>query len=102
MNEEFFKVQMKMLEGNEQVKAMQDYGSMMMKMSSQVSELMMKEWLIRAKENKPVKSSRELYEIWLNCCHQVYGEAMHEAAWQNTYGESVNALLHYWKNVIRR
>lgn len=91
---------MQMLEENEQQKAMQDYGMMMSKMSMQVSEMMMKEWIIRARENKPVTSSRELYEIWLDCCHKVYAQAMHEAAWQNTYGECVNAVLHYWKTVL--
>ena len=101
MSEEFFKIlQMQMLDKNEQQKAFEHYGKMMTKMSVEVSELMMKEWIIRAKENKPVNSSREMYEIWLSCCHKVYGEAMHEAAWQQTYGECVNALLHYWKTVL--
>lgn len=100
MNEALLKLQMQMLQAKEQQKALQDYGMRMTKMGMQVSELLMKEWMIRAKENKPVTSSREMYEVWLDCCHKVYGQAMHEAAWQQTYGECVNAVLHYWKAML--
>lgn len=85
---------------NEQQQATEKYWQAMSMMCCEASELMAKQWLQRAKENKPVKNIKELYELWLNACHEVYAKAMHSSAYQTIYGDLMNASIHYWQSVL--
>src|SRR5438445_7066254 len=60
------KEQWKFTQPNEQQKAHEKYWQAMSTMCMQASDLMVKQWLQRAKEDKPIKNVRELYELWLN------------------------------------
>lgn len=78
-------------------KAMQTYWKNMTKMCLDASDKMLEEWIKRSREKDPVKSVRELYEIWLNCCHEVYQKSLQSKTYQDAYGEFMNAAFKFWK-----
>lgn len=82
-------------------KIYQDYWKMMAKMCNEASDMMMKEWVKRSREDHPIKTIRELYELWLNCCHEVYKKSLTSNAFQETYGELMNASLKFWQEAMR-
>lgn len=73
------------------------YQSQWMEMCSDASDLMLKQWIKRAQEDNPVKNIRELYELWLNCCHEIYQKLLQSKAYQEPYGEFMNAAMKFWK-----
>src|SRR5579872_1399565 len=99
---ETLKAQWKLPQLNEQQKAQEKYWKEMSAMCMQAADLMSKQWMQRAKEHKPVKNVRELYELWLNCCNEVYAKAMHTKSYQDAYGEFMNAAIHYWKSALHK
>lgn len=85
---------------NDQQKAYENYWNVMTKMCTDASDMMMKQWMQRSKDNNPVRSVRDLYELWLNCCNEVYRSAMHSKSYQEAYGEFMNAAIHFWKSSL--
>lgn len=85
---------------NEQQKAFENYWKIMFKMFNEASDKMVNLWMQRSTGNNPVKNVRELYELWLNCCNEVYKNAMQSKSYQETYGEFMNAAIHYWKSTL--
>lgn len=85
---------------NEQQKAFENYWKTMAKMCSDASDMMVAEWIKRSHEHNPIKNTRELYELWLSCCHEIYQKSTHSQAYQDTYGEFMNAALKFWKSAI--
>jgi len=83
---------------NEQQKIHENYWKIMAKMCSDASDMMVKQWIQRGKENHPIENIRELYELWLNCCNEIYTKAMHSKSYQEAYGEFMNAAMHFWKS----
>jgi hypothetical protein len=69
-------------------------------MYKEASNMMRDQWLARARNNDPIKNVRELYELWLNCCHDVYQNAMKTKNFQDMYAEFMNASLKFWKSVM--
>jgi len=99
---ETLKAQWKLTELHEQQKAQEKYWKEMSSMCMEAADLMVKQWMQRAKEHNPVKNVRELYELWLNCCNEVYAKAMHTKSYQDAYGEFMNAAIHHWKSVLHK
>jgi hypothetical protein len=85
---------------NEQQKAYEAYWKSMAKMCSDASDRLIEQWIKRTHEEKPIKDVRELYELWLNCCHEVYEEAMRSKSYQEVYSEFMKAALKFWKSAI--
>jgi hypothetical protein len=81
-------------------KAYQEYWIMMTKMCNEASDLMLKEWIKRSHDNNPIKSIRELYELWLECCHEVYQKSLQSKTYQDAYAEFMNAAAKFWKSAI--
>lgn len=86
----------------EQQKAYENYWRMMSKMCSDASDMMVKQWMQRSQQNNPVNSIRELYDLWLNCCNEIYTKGMHSKSYQDAYGELMNATIHFWKSVMQK
>lgn len=82
---------------NEQMKPYEKYWNEMAQMCNQAAEKMVQVWIKRSQENDPVKSVRELYDIWLDCCNEIYKKAMQSQQFQQAYGEFMNAALKFWK-----
>lgn len=85
---------------NDQQKAFENYWKTMMKMCNDASDMMLQEWIRRSRDQHPVKSIHELYELWLNCCHEIYQKSTHSKTYQETYGEFMNAAMKYWKSTM--
>lgn len=93
---ETLKAQWQMNDLTEQQKTNQQYWMMMGKMCSEASDLMLKEWIKRTKENNPVHNVHELYELWLGACSEVYQKAMQQDAYPKIYGDMLNTAFKFW------
>lgn len=97
---DMMKSQWQFVQLNEQQKAFEKYWQTMSKMCTDAYDLMIEKWVARTRANNPVKDVHELYELWLNCCQEVYQKSMHSQTYQDAYGEYMNAALKYWKSVM--
>ncbi len=96
--QEMLKSQWSFLKLDEQQKAYENYWKTMGKMCNDACDMMVAVWIKRNQENKPVKNVHELYELWLNCCNEIYSKSMQTKNFQDVYGEFMNAALKYWKS----
>lgn len=84
----------------DQQKMAEDYWQMMASMCTEASDLLVKQWIQRYREDEPIKNTRDLYALWLDCCQEVYEKSMHSSAYQKAYGDFMNTALKYWKSAI--
>lgn len=85
---------------DEHQKAFENYWKAMIKMSFDASDMMMEQWKKRMDTDNPVKNVRELYDLWLNCCHEIYQKGMQSKSYQDAYGEFMNAAIKFWKSAM--
>lgn len=97
---EMFKKQLQFMQPNGQQKSYETYWKMMSDMYNEAFLKLVDQWMERVRNQKPITNMRELYELWLDCCHEVYEKSMRTNAHQRAYGELMNAALTYWKSVI--
>src|SRR3990167_3704122 len=86
----------------EEQKAYQIYWNAIAKLCNEASELMMNQWIKRTHEDNPIKSVRELYALWLDCCHEVYQRALRSQEYQANYGELMNAAFKFWQSALSK
>jgi hypothetical protein len=86
---------------NEQLKSYEQYTNLMNDMMLKTSQMLLDRWIAIAKTNQPINNVRDLYELWLSCCHDVYSETMHTKAYQDVYGELMNQTLQFWKTMMQ-
>lgn len=84
----------------EEQKVYQTYWKTMSKMCSDASDMMVEQWIKRSQEKNPIKTVHELYELWLNCCHEIYQKSVKSKAYQDAYGEFMNAAFKFWKSAM--
>lgn len=77
-----------------------NYWQQMSAMYKEASDKIIEEWTKRFKSGEPIKNVNELYELWLKCCHEIYQKSLHNKAFQETYGEFMNAAMKYWKSTM--
>lgn len=87
---------------NEQQRVFETYWQATNKMYSEACDLMLAQWIQRSHEDNPVKNIRDLYELWLNCCQEIYKKSMSSKDFQQTYGDYMNAVLHFWKSAMTK
>lgn len=97
---ETLKNQWQVTQLTEQQKHYAEYWKTMSKMCSDANDMLLNQWIKRTREKHPIQNTHELYELWLNCCSEVYQKAMHSKSYQDAYGEFMNAALQFWKNAI--
>lgn len=83
---------------SEKQKDYQSYIDLMNKMYNDAAKMMMEQWIQRSHEENPVKNIRELYELWLNCCQEVYKKALSKKDYQEAYAEFMNSALKFWQS----
>ena len=66
-------------------------------MWSDAVKLLMFQWSKRAKEESSIQSIKELYELWLNCCHETYQKMLKTPSYQQMYKECMNEIFKYWE-----
>jgi hypothetical protein len=86
----------------DQQKVYEHYGRMMNKMCTDATDMMMQQWMQRSHQSNPVQNVRELYELWLNCCNEVYSKGMHSKEFQDAYGDLMNATINFWKSMMQK
>lgn len=84
---------------NKEQKQFQEYWELMAKLYTEASQTMMDAWIKRTRENDPITNIRELYELWLDSCHQVYQKALKSKAYQDIYAEWMNATVKFWSQM---
>lgn len=94
---ESLKSQWNTLNTKEEYDPNEKYWKAMTTLSAEAAELMLKEWIRLTKEDKPITNVRELYELWLSCCQQVYAKSIKTPNFQDMYGEFMKAGLKFWK-----
>jgi len=97
---ENLKKQWQFTELNMQQKEYEAYWRMCAKMSNEAAEMILAQWTLRAKEKNPIKNIRELYDLWLDCCEKIYEKAMQSKAYQEAYGDYMNAVLNFWQSTM--
>jgi len=85
---------------SEQQKKYNEYWQMLTTMCTEASDLMLKEWIRRSHADNPIKNTRELYEVWLNSCQEIYKKNSQTKIYQEAYGEFLNAAFTYWGSII--
>lgn len=83
-------------------KAFSGYWKSMADIFNEAGEKMLREWTERNKSSDPIKSAHELYELWLNCCHEIYQKTLKTNAYQDNYSELMNQTLRYWKDFMSK
>lgn len=83
-------------------KAYHLFWQMLTNMFNEASDLMLKQWIKRTEENNPIKNIRELYELWLDCCHEIYQRSLRTKAYQDTYGEFMNSAFKFWQSALSK
>ena len=95
--QDMLKNQWQFMELNPQQKEHEEYWQVMIKMCNEAFDMMVEQWIRRNREGKPIMDVRELYELWLSCCNDVYAKHMRTRSYQQMYGDFMNAALNYWK-----
>lgn len=85
---------------NEQQRAYEPYWMWMTKMCNDAMDRMVQEWINRSRENNPVDNIRDLYEMWLKSCRDVFDHAMRSKNYQQAYGDMMNAALKFWQTSV--
>lgn len=80
-----------------QQEAQAAYFKSLNKMCIEASEVMVQTWMKRSKDNDPIKNIRELYELWLNCCHDIYQRSLRTKSYQNAYIDFMNETFKFWQ-----
>jgi hypothetical protein len=97
---DLFKKQWQRAALNEQQKAFESYFKMTNKMCNEAVDRMREEWIKRSHDNNPIKNMQELYELWLDCCQDIYKKTMLSKDFQQAYSDYMNALLHFFKSAM--
>ncbi len=74
------------------------YWQSIAQVSAEAGDMLLQEWIRRTRENDPVKSTKELYEMWLACCQSIYQESLKNQKYQEAYGDFVNTAMKFWKS----
>ncbi len=97
---EMLKKQWQMTQLMEQQKAFEAYLKMTTKMCNESADMLLEQWIKRSKEKNPVKSMQDLYELWVDCCKEIYKKSMTSKDFQQLYDQYMNAMLQFWKSAM--
>lgn len=79
---------------------LQDYWNTMTRICSDAADLMLDEWRRSMHDEIPIQNIQQLYQLWLNCCHEIYQRSVHSKVFQDAYGEFMNRAFYFWKNAV--
>ncbi len=84
-------------------RALQDYAHVHGKLGIDTLELLSKKVIARAEKGEEIKSLREVYDLWVDCCEETYNEFVFTDEYAEVYGHLVNALMalkHHSQNMM--
>ena len=70
--------------------------------SKQACDLMLQQWQQKLTNDQPIKSAKELYELWLSACHDIHMKNIQSNAYQMMYGDMLNNAMQFWKTTINK
>ena len=97
--QEAFRNQWQMPNFGDQQRIYEQYWTTMVKLYSDSLERMMDMWMVRSKNNDPIASVQELYQVWLKSCQEVFGKTIASTNYQDMYGDWMNNVLKFWKTM---
>jgi polyhydroxyalkanoate synthase subunit PhaE len=74
-------------------RALQEYMQIHSKASIDTLERLSKKVIVRAEQGEEIKSLREIYDLWVDCCEEAYNDIVFTKEYQDVYGSLVNALM---------
>lgn len=74
-------------------KASQDYHSNLAKAGMRSVDSFKKRLDAAAKEEKPINSMRQVFNVWVDACEEIYAEYALSDEYAKLYGEMVNSLM---------
>ena len=98
---ETFKKQWEFSQLTDEQKTYRAYWMMMSKLYNEASSLMIEQWTRRIQEQNPIKSVRELYDLWLKSCQEVYQKAFSTNSYQDI-GEMMNSAVKFWQSTLSK
>lgn len=81
-------------------KDQKDYWQAMTKICNEAADLMLQEWIRLGRDNKPVNSIQDLYQLWMRCCSDVYQRSLLTKNFQDAYGDFMNTAFNFWNNAV--
>jgi class III poly(R)-hydroxyalkanoic acid synthase PhaE subunit len=84
-------------------RALQEYIQIYSKAGIDTLERLSKKIIDRAEQGEEIKSLREAYDLWVDCCEEAYNDIVFTKAYQDAYGSLVNALMalkHYSQGMV--
>lgn len=83
-------------------KESEHYWELMQKIYSDAADLMLSQWMKRTREEHPIKNIHELYDLWLDCCHQMYQKKIKTKSYQEAYADFMDKALKFWESTTKR
>lgn len=77
-------------------KMFENYWKWLTKLNAQASEKTINEWITKNKTENPIKSIKDLYELWLSCSRQIYEEALQNPAYLKAYNDFITSSMKCW------
>jgi polyhydroxyalkanoate synthase subunit PhaE len=74
-------------------RALQEYTQLLSKAGIDTLERLSKKVIDRAKKGGEIKSLREIYDLWVDCCEEAYNDIVFTEEYQDAYGHLINALM---------
>ena len=74
-------------------KALQEYMQFFSHLGLKSAERMRQRVQAVGEQDQPVDSARTLYDLWVGCCEEVYGEEVMTPEYAAIHGKMVNALM---------
>jgi class III poly(R)-hydroxyalkanoic acid synthase PhaE subunit len=73
--------------------ALQKYTQIYSKAGIDTLERLSKKIIDRAEKGGEIKSLREIYDLWVDCCEEAYNDIVFTEEYQDAYGSLVNTLM---------
>jgi polyhydroxyalkanoate synthase subunit PhaE len=84
-------------------RALQEYTQLHSKAGIDTLERLSKKVIGRAEKGGEIKSLREIYDLWVDCCEEAYNDIVFTKEYQDAYGHLINALMalkHHGQSMI--
>lgn len=84
-------------------RALREYTQLHSKAGIDTLERLSKKVIERAEKRQEIRTVRELYDLWVDCCEEAYNDIVFTEQYQDAYGHLINALMalkHHGQSMI--
>jgi poly[(R)-3-hydroxyalkanoate] polymerase subunit PhaE len=72
---------------------LQEYAHLHGRLGIDTLDRLSKKIIARAEKGEEIKSLREIYDLWIDCCEEAYNEFAFTEEYAEAYGRLINALM---------